>query len=725
MNTKLIGSFILGMTLTTCPLSAQETASRPTLTLEQYTAGNPAYLQPRNISALQWLGNDYIYVDGKRLVIGRPGSKVSERTLLSLEDLQSLVGEQETGFRGKSFPSFRVIGARKDLLKLSSSTGHYIVDPRAKKLLASYPRAEEIKAELISPDLSYRAVVRGHQLEIESLTADNPHHITLTQDGSAEIVYGQSVHQNEFGIDGGLFWSPNGRRLAYYRMDQSMVHPYPILHVNDRKPYAEQQYYPMAGMPIHHVSIGVYDLDTKQTIYLQTSTPGETYLTNVCWSPDGGEIFVAEVNRAQNRSELKAFDPTTGKALRTLFVEEDDRYIEPRYPARFVPGKNNLFIWQSRRDGWDHLYLYNTEGRLIRQLTRGEWEVVSVLDFSPDGKQLYYLSTEESPLGRNLYSLSIATGKKRPLTPEAGWHSPRLSADGKHFIDHYESTEVARQIKLYTTQGKQLRTMLTARHPELDYARPIIELGTIKAADQETDLYYRLIKPTNFDPNKRYPTIIYVYNGPHAQLVQNRYRAAARGWELHMATLGYVIFTVDGRGSAYRGAKFEQVIHRCIGTHEMADQMRGVDFLRSLPYVDGQRIGVYGWSYGGFMTTNLMLTHPETFKVGVAGGGVMDWSRYEAMYGERYMDTPQENPEGYRANNLLHRAADLRGRLLMIHGTIDPVVIWQHTLLFVKAAVKAGSLPDYMLYPEHPHNVIGPDRVHLNKVITRYFQDHL
>lgn len=724
MNKKLIGSLVLGTILMTYPLSAQKTSMPRTLTLEEYTAGNPKSLNAQSIPALQWLGNDYIYLDGERLVVGKPGAQVHERTLLTNQDLQSIIGVEDPALKGKQFPRFVVVDRQKGLLRISTAKAFHIIDPRTKTLVSSCPTIEGAVAEELNSSYSHIAFVKGHNLEIQSLKTREANH-NITTDGSEQIVYGQSVHQNEFGINGGLFWSPDGRKLAFYRMDQSMVQAYPILHVNDRKPYSEAQYYPMAGLPIHHVTIGVYNLDTRETIYLATGEPKEKYLTNVCWGPDSKELFVTEVNRAQNRSELKVYNSQTGEALRTLFVEEDKAYIEPRFAPRFVPGHPNQFIWQSRRDGYDHFYLYDTKGKLLRQLTKGAWEVVEQLGFSPDGKQLYYTSTEGSPLDRNLYSVSLANAKRKALSPAEGWHTPRLSADKKFFIDVFESPEVARRIDLYTSNGKRLRTMLLAKHPEKDFTTPEIELGTIKAADGQTDLHYRLIKPTNFDPTKRYPTIVYVYNGPHAQLVQRRYRAAARGWDLHMATQGFVIFTVDGRGSAYRGADFEQVIHRNIGKHEMADQMRGVDFLRSLPYVDANRIGVYGWSYGGFMTTNLMLTHPEVFKTGVAGGGVMDWSRYEAMYGERYMDSPQENPEGYKANNLLLRAGDLKGRLLLIHGTIDPVVIWQHTMLFVDACIKAGSLPDYMIYPEHPHNVIGPDRVHLNKIITRYFQDHL
>lgn len=706
--------------------------AKRTLTLSEYTSGSTQYLAPRNLRALQWLDDDrYIYIDDQRdpsgaaapLMVGYTKAGRQDEVLLSLDELRGLL-PAETQL--KRFPSVVVIPGESPLLEVRIAGHYYTIDPDTKTLRSTTTYPEGMVAHAHNPSRSHIAVVREHNISIVPLrTREAP--IQITQDGSATIVYGQSVHQNEFGIHGGLFWSPDGTKLAFYRMDQSMVEPYPILHVSARRPYSEMQYYPMAGTPSHQVSLGVYDTQTGQTIYMKTGLPLEKYLTNIAWTPDGKGILIAEVNREQTDCTLNMYDATSGELVRTILSEHSDIYTEPQHPAQFVPGNPRQFVWQSRRDGFMHLYLYDLGGKQIRQLTRGEWEVTNLLGFSADGRTLYYQSTTQSPLDRHVYALSLASGARpQLLTPGAGWHSAKMNAKGTFLLDTHESISVPLKITLRRAKGGvEQASLLEASNPEEGYLTPQIELGKIKAADDKTELHYRLIRPYDFDPSRSYPAIIYVYNGPHVQLVQNRFRSAARGWELNMANLGYIILTVDGRGSAYRGSAFEQVIHRQVGTHEMADQMRGVELLRSLGYVDMQRLGVYGWSYGGFMTTNLMLTHSDTFKVGVAGGPVMDWSRYEIMYGERYMDSPQDNPEGYKANNLLLRAGDLKGRLLLIHGTIDPVVIWQHSLLFVQAAVKAGTHPDYMVYPEHPHNVIGPDRVHLNEVITRYFQDHL
>ena len=721
MNIRTLALLAMATTtLAVTDLPAQEQHRSPSL--EEYTLGSPKALRRTSLRSLRWLGSDYVYVDSTRLVLGSPTAAHPEKTLLTQDEFLAIIGEATKGAGAKYFAPFSVVEGK--LLSISFGKKHYLIDPQTKKQVAAFERVGRTEQAFeLAPRAKHAVAVRDNNLFLLSSDGSSSQ---LTTDGSPTLVYGQSVHQNEFGISGGLFWSPDGSRLAFYRMDQSMVSAYPLVHTNVRKATEEKLYYPMAGMPSHHVTLGIYDVASGKTTYLKTGEPKEKYLTNISWAPDSKTIYIAEVNRVQNHMDLKAYDPATGDYLKTLFSEHNDKYIEPQWPMRFIPGRDREFVWQTRRDGYTHLYRYNVDGKLLGQITRGAWEVTDFLGFADGGKTLVYTSTQLSPIDRVVASVSLDGRKTRLLTPQAGWHSAQLSADGKHLLDTYESLKTPTENRLVAVaSGKALATLYQSKDPEADFINPEITFGTIKAADGVTDLHYRLLKPTNFDPAKKYPTIVYVYNGPHAQLVQNRFHAGCLGWDLYMATKGFVVFTVDGRGSAHRGAAFEQVIHRHLGKNEMADQMKGVDFLKSLPYVDADRIGVAGWSYGGFMTTNLMLTYPEVFKVGVAGGAVTDWARYEIMYGERYMDSPQENPEGYKETNLSLRAANLKGRLLLIHGTIDPTVVWQHTQLFVDACVKAGTYPDYMIYPEHKHNVLGVDRVHLNYTMARYFMDHL
>ncbi|MBF1289557.1 MAG: S9 family peptidase [Porphyromonadaceae bacterium] len=720
MNIRTLALLAMATTtLAVTELPAQEQHRSPTL--EEYTLGSPKALRRTSLRSLRWLGSDYVYIDSTRLVIGTPTAAHPEKTLLSQDEFLAIIGEATKGAGAKYFTPFSVVD---EGLLIPFGKKHYLIDPQAKKQLAAFERAGRAEqAFALAPRAKHAVAVRDNNLFL--LLPDGSSK-QLTTDGTPTLVYGQSVHQNEFGIHGGLFWSPDGSRLAFYRMDQSMVTPYPLVHINTRKATEEKLYYPMAGMPSHHVTLGIYDVASGQTTYIKTGEPKEKYLTNISWAPDSKTVYIAEVNREQNHMDLKAYDPATGDYIKTLFSEHNDKYIEPQWPMRFIPGRDKEFVWQTRRDGYTHLYRYNVDGKLLGQITRGEWEITDFLGFADGGKTIVYSSTQLSPIDRVIASVSIDGRKARILTPQAGWHVGQLSPDGKYLLDTYESLKTPTENRLLSVAtGKPIAPLYQSKDPEAGFINPEITFGTIKAADGVTDLHYRLLKPTNFDPAKKYPTIVYVYNGPHAQLVQNRFHAGCLGWDLYMATKGFVIFTVDGRGSAHRGAAFEQVIHRHLGKNEMADQMKGVDFLKSLPYVDADRIGVAGWSYGGFMTTNLMLTYPDVFKVGSAGGAVTDWARYEIMYGERYMDSPQDNPEGYKETNLSLRAGNLKGRLLLIHGTIDPTVVWQHTQLFVDACVKAGTYPDYMIYPEHKHNVLGVDRVHLNYTMARYFMDHL
>ncbi|MDR2041568.1 MAG: S9 family peptidase, partial [Tannerella sp.] len=557
----------------------------------------------------------------------------------------------------------------------------------------------------------------------------------VTNETEEGIVCGASVHQNEFGIRKGLFWSPKGTALAFYRMDERMVTDYPLVNIHARVAKAEPFKYPMAGMKSHEVTVGVYHLAGGRVTWLKTGLPKEKYLTNIAWSPDETSIYIAELNREQNECRLVRYQALTGEKEAELFIEHNEKYVEPLHPVLFLPGNPTRFIWQSRRDGYNHLYLYDIHGKLLKQLTAGKWVVTEALGFDEKGANLFFSATapctgdaagEGNPLEIHTWQLNLKTGVCTCINPAPGVHQVSLSPSRRYAIDQTAAPGTPRNIDILRLKDhKTLKSLLAAPNPFKGYEMPKVTTGTLTAADGKTTLYYRLTTPPRLDSTRRHPAIVYVYGGPHARLVTGGWMNGVGGWDLYMALRGYVVFTIDGRGSADRGFAFESVIHRQLGVCEMEDQLKGVEFLKSLPYVDGDRLGVHGWSYGGFMTTNLMLTHPEVFKVGVAGGPVIDWSHYEIMYGERYMDHPKENPEGYEMTNLCGKAGNLTGRLLLIHGDIDPVVVQQHSLLFLDACVNAGAFPDYFVYPRHKHNVTGKDRPHLYEKITRYFDEHL
>ena len=558
----------------------------------------------------------------------------------------------------------------------------------------------------------------------------------LTSDGSRDIVYGQSVHRNEFGIDGGLFWSPKGNRLAFYRMDQSMVTDYPLVDIPEtdwtpgkgesRIAKAAPDKYPMAGETSHKVTVGVYDLKTGNTIYLHAGDPTDRYFTNIAWSPDEQTIYMFELNRDQNDCRLVSYNALTGDKIAEIYRETDKKYVEPLHPISFLPWNDDEFVMQSQKDGYNHLYLFNKYGKQIKQITSGKWVVMDVLGYNAKQHSIIYESNELNPLQKDVWIVNVNTGKRALMDDSGkGWHNGTLSASGRYILDNYSEPTVPRKITIIDTENGHRTPYLTAADPWKGYNQPEFSTGTIKAADGVTDLYYRMVKPVGFNPTKKYPTVIYVYGGPHAHNVDARWHWASRSWETYMAQKGYLIFVLDNRGSENRGKDFEQVTFRHLGQEEMKDQMKGVDFLRTLPYVDMNRLGVHGWSFGGFMTISLMTNYPDIFKVGVAGGPVIDWKWYEVMYGERYMDTPQTNPEGYAQTSLLAKAKDLRGKLQIIIGTNDGTVVPQHALSFLKACIAAGTQPDFFVYPGEPHNMRGHQSVHLHERITQYFEDYL
>ncbi len=546
----------------------------------------------------------------------------------------------------------------------------------------------------------------------------------VTNDPNPEVVYGQSVHRHEFSTDKGTFWSPEGNFLAFYRNDQTHVKDYPLVDYMTREAALKNIKYPMAGMESERVSIGIFSPATGKTIYLET-VADDHYLTNISWAPDEASIFVFELNRDQDHLRLNQYNAQTGKFIKTLFDEKSKTYVEPTHPLLFSKTDPDKFYYLSRKDGWYHVYLYSTSGGQIRQITRGNWEVTEILGFDPDEKNLFFEATKDSPVERHIYKIGINSGKITRLTSEPGVHHGLLSPDGEHVIDRWSGTNVPGRIDLVSSKGELDRTIFTANDTMKDFDLGENTVFTIKAADGKTDLYCRMIKPNNFDPLKKYPVIVYVYGGPHVQLINKTWHNDIRGWEYYMASKGFIAFTVDSRGSDNRGKAFEEVTHGRLGIVETEDQMKGIEYLKSLPYVDSDRIGVHGWSFGGFMTLNLMLRHPEVFKVGVAGGPVVDWGMYEIMYGERYMDRPEENPEGYKNSNMLNYIQNLNGKLMLIHGVQDDTVVMQHSMKFLQKCIELGKQVDFFVYPTHPHNVRGIDRVHLMEKISNYFIDNL
>lgn len=692
-------------------------AQNKLFTLDDVIAGGKNFYSfyPETIKNLKWVEgvNAYSYTKEDQLILVNAKNR-KEKTILTLDEINNILPDSV-----KHIPSHQWLNSNELLLNLANTKT--VLDSKKKsiKYSISYPA----KAINIEFDPTHKKLAYTIENNLFIATPEYSK-ITVTNDSNTDIKNGQTYHRNEFGIHHGIFWSPKGNLLAFARKDESMVENYPLVNIESREATTENIKYPMAGMTSHEVTIGIYNPQTSETIFLQTGEPKDQYLTNVAWSPDETTVYIAVLNRGQNHMKLNAYNVTTGEFIKTLFNESDEQYVEPESPIVFVSNKDQ-FIWQSERSGHNHLYLYNTNGELLKQLTNGNWDVTKFQGFDTSGEHIFFTSTEHSPIQRHTYRLNLISNNKKELTSQEGTHYTLIASTGDYAIDYWSNLKTPRKINLISIANGKSKTLLATENTYADYQLGETQIFTIKAADDSTDLYCRMITPPNYDPTKQYPVIVYVYGGPHAQLVSNRWMGGARMWQHYMAQKGYIAFTLDNRGSAGRGQAFEEVIHRHLGENEMADQMKGIEYLESLPFVDTTRIGIHGWSFGGFMTTSLMTHYPKTFKVGVAGGPVIDWKYYEVMYGERYMDTPEENPEGYKASSLLNQVENLKGRLLIIHGGIDPTVVWQNSLMFVRECIKHDVQVDYFVYPRHEHNVLGKDRVHLMKKVSRYFDDFL
>ena len=685
------------------------------LKLEDIYLKYSSKLSPAALKQLRWLkGSDqYLYESGNVLLQADAKTNATN-FLVTLEKLNS---ELKTKFT--SFPVYEVLDNNQ--LLIAANNMYSVFDVLNQK--AAYQVALPEKA--LNENFDKKTFKVSFNADSNLFVSVGRTNVQVTSDGGKGIAYGVAVHRNEFGINTGTFWSPEANFLAFYRMDETMVTDYPLVDVTARVAKLRNIKYPMAGMASHQVKVGVYSLKDNSTKYLETGEPLDHYLTNIAWSPDEKFIFIAVVNREQNHMWLNQYDVLTGKLVKTLFEETDPHYVEPLHPMVFLKNDPKRFIWQSRRDGFNHLYVYDINGTQLKQLTSGNWEVLELLDTQPASGDLFFEANINNPLEKQLCKVNIKNGKMIHVTSVPGVHESKISSDGNFILDVYSSAIIPGNTDLLQANGHLVRNVYTSGNPLKEYTLGETTISSIVANDGKTPLYYRLIKPSNFDPAKKYPVIVYVYGGPHDQLVLNRWANRTELWQQYMAQKGYVCFTLDNRGSSNRGRDFENIIHRQVGVTEMEDQMTGIAFLKNLGYVDSTRIGIHGWSYGGFMTTSLMLTYPEIVKVGVAGGPVIDWKYYEVMYGERYMDTPQENPEGYAKSSCLDKSAQLKGKLLIIHGGQDPTVVWQNSLMFIENCIKNNKQIDYFVYPTHEHNVIGRDRLHLMQKVTDYFVNFL
>lgn len=707
MNKKIILFFSLFIALST-------QAQLKKITLEDGVLQQGRKFGADRLTGFQWIPNTnkYVYytdVWTKMMSATTTDSKATE--FVTLSDINAALGTKLKNFFGTEW-----LDATTLLVSENGKFYNYSITSKSGKQVLESPE----NAENATFDKSKQLFAFTEENNLFILK--NNQKVAVTNNSDKNIVSGQTISRSEFGISGGIFWSPKSAYLAFYQKDETDVADYPMLDITQTPGKLISIKYPMIGQKSEKPRVGIYNVASGKTVFINPRNNTDDYLTNLSWTPDEKFILIAELNRGQNDMCLNVYDANSGLFVKTLLNETSDKWVEPEHDAFFPNSKSNNFVWHSEKDGFQNLYYYSIDGKLIKKLTNNKFVTRDIIGTNPNGTEIYFKATGPNPTNMLVYKVDLK-GKQTLITKEEGVHNVSISTDGNWFFDEYSNHSTPSKSLLYNKSLKAT-TLLESKNKYDGYEMGTAEIKTIKAADGTTDLYTRLIKPSNFDATKKYPVMVYVYGGPHAQMITNSYLDGANLWMYWMAEQGYLVFTVDNRGSDNRGFAFESVIHGKCGTNEIEDQIKGVDYLKSLPFVDGDRLAVHGWSYGGFMTNSLMLRKADAFKVGVAGGPVVDWKWYEVMYGERYMDTPAENPKGFEESSLLTYVKNLKGKLLLIHGTNDDTVVEQHNLSLVKKFIEVGKQVDYFPYPMAKHNVQGKDRVHLMTKVLNYIIDN-
>ncbi len=624
----------------------------------------------------------------------------------------------DTSKAPKRFPPMTWLDQDTLRLQHDHSIWHWDIGAREAARVLSWHDPKGALLE-ISPTDGHAAVRSDHQLFLHDRTGEKHQ---LSFDGSEDMVLGGPAHRSEIGIVKGTFWREDGRFLAFYREDLRPITEYPYQDLHLMPPKPRHGRYPMAGQPHSLVRVRVCDTTTYAIAELEADPDADVYWTNITFGPDD-TVYVTIVNRGQDHLELTRFDAKTGKKLATILKEHDREWLEPEHPPRFL--KDGRFLWWSRRSGFRNIYLHEPNGKLIRQVTLGNCDVLSMLHLEADESRLWYQASGDDPRQLHLFSASLTEEDTKQHTQERGSHQVSLSPDATQAHVVHSNLETFPNARVLDTSTLKVQKLPQPTNPLVEFELPKQHFFEVEAEDGSL-LYGHVALPPDLQPGERAPVIHYVYGGPHAQLVKDQWFGGAATWLQGLAGSGYIVCRLDNRGTPNRGIEFEQKIHRHLGTKEVADQLRAIDWLRQQPYVDPSRIGVHGWSFGGYMTLRLMLLHPKVFACGISGAPVTDWSMYETGYGERYMDSPQENPDGYQESSCLPIAGRLQNPLLIVHGSDDRTVMWAHTLKFVDASVREGVQQlEYFPYPQQLHGLRGGYRKHFLEKLARFFGRHL
>ncbi len=642
---------------------------------------------------------------------GKKSVLVSGELLGSLLEPEKQKATQGTGLARATPQDYQWAPDGKALLFVSDTALVWLdlASMKSKRLLST---EEEIEDPRLSPDGKWISFVQNFNLW--TLNVASGEKKQLTQGGSEEILKGKLdwVYPEELSSRTAYWWSPDSTRIAYFEMDERPVTKYAIYDMSSDIGAIETTRYPQAGEPNPIVRLGVIPISGGETQWMDTGADTNVYLARVNWLPNSKQISIQRLNRAQTRLDLLLCDAASG-ASKSILTEEDPYWVNVSDDLYFF-SDSQRFLWSSERNDFRLIYLYDISGKLLKQVTTGDWNVTSTEGFGPratnglivneSGGEVFFHSNKANPTQTQLYRVSLADGTVKPVTQGAGVHEAVLSPDASAFVEVFSNAETLPRQSLYHADGKLVATIAESKVPELDeYHLPRTEFTTVKTADGAT-LYAEMIRPPDFDASKKYPVLVEVYGGPGAQSVRDQWDPS-RFWSKLMAQHGYIIWLLDNRGSLGRGHKFETPIYHHFGKLELDDQVAGVNYLKSLPYVDAKRIGVWGWSYGGYMTLQALFHYPEIFKAGVAVAPVTDWHLYDTIYTERYMSLPKDNAAGYHDSSPANFTQNLKGRLMVAHGTGDDNVHFANTALLLNKFIEAEKYPELMIFPGRGHPI--------------------
>ncbi|HEX6751019.1 MAG TPA: S9 family peptidase [Longimicrobium sp.] len=655
-------------------------------------------------------GTRTVLVDGRRLV------PQGQTKAIEIEDYAWSADERKLLIFTNSQPVWRQ----------NTKGQFYVYDLATQRLTPVSTTVGWQQFAKLSPDGSKVGFVRDNDLWVTDLATGRE--TRLTHDGSETIINGTFdwVYEEELDLRDGWRWSPDGQRIAFWRIDDGPVKAFYWMR-DTGDPYAQpiSLRYPKAGAPNPTAKLGVVAVTGGPVTWLETGTDPSVYLARMEWAESPTEILVQRLNRHQNRLDVMLADARTG-TTRTLFTEADSAWVDVDDDLSFIR-RGQQFLWSSERDGYNHLYLYNRDGTVARQLTRGAWDVTQVFGVDEKNGWVYFSATEQGPQQRHLYRVRLdGTGFAR-LTREPGTHSVQLSPETPYYLDTWSRAGSPPTITLHRTDGSVVRSLVDnaavrQRLAGLAVAQP--ESFTFRTSDG-VELNGWMIKPANFDASKKYPVLMYVYGGPGSQTVTDSWGGSRYLWHQMLAQRGYIVVSVDNRGTGGRGRDFKKQTYLNLGTREAADQIEAARWLATQPYVDASRLGIWGWSYGGYMTAFTLEQPNAPFKAGISVAPVADWGLYDSIYTERFMRTPQENPQGYARSSAIRNAAGLRAKLLLVHGSGDDNVHFQNSVQLVDALQAAGKQFNFMMYPDRNHAIAGGRSVHLYTMMTNWITQNL